>query len=105
MGDARAARVVSCSAKPVKVEYRERFLKDIQKVKDRSILPRIREAIAAAESSAPIQSVPGIKRLKGGSRYFRLRIGDYRIGIVQEGTVLVFVRVMHRRKIYRYFPK
>ncbi len=88
----------------MKVEYRESFLKDIQKVKDRSLLPRIREAIMAAESSVTIQSVPGIKKLKGGSNYFRLRVGDYRIGIVREGRTLVFVRCMHRREIYRYFP-
>ena len=88
----------------MKVEFRESFLKDIQKVKAKSILPRVREAIAAVESSATIQSVPDIKRLKGGGRYFRIRIGDYRIGIVQEGKVLVFVRLMHRKEIYRYFP-
>ena len=88
----------------MKVEFRESFLKDIQKVKAKSILPRVREAIAAVESSATIQSVPGIRRLKGGGRYFRIRIGDYRIGIVQEGKVLVFVRLMNRKEIYRYFP-
>ena len=88
----------------MKVEFRESFLKDIQKVKAKSILPRVREAIAAVESSATIQSIPGIKRLKGGDRYFRIRVGDYRIGIVQEGKVLVFVRLMNRKEIYRYFP-
>ena len=88
----------------MKVEFRESFLKDIQKIKDPSLLPRIREAIAVAEAAATIQSIPGIKKLKGGSKYFRLRIGDYRIGILQEGKALIFVRVMHRREIYRYFP-
>ena len=67
----------------MKVEFRESFLKDIQKIKDRSLLPRIREAIAVAGAAATIQPIPGIKKLKGRSKYFRLRIGDYRIGIVQ----------------------
>lgn len=89
----------------MKVEYRESFLKDIQRIKDRSLLQRIREAIAAVESAATVQSVPGIKKLKGGSNYFRLRIGDFRIGIVQQGEVLVFVRALNRREIYRYFPQ
>lgn len=89
----------------MKVEFRECFLKDIQKIKDPSLLPRIREAIATAESAATIQAIPGIKKLKGGSSYFRLRIGDYRLGIVQESKILVFVRVLHRREVYRYFPK
>lgn len=88
----------------MKVEYRESFLKDLQRIKDRSLLQRIREAIAAVESAATVQSVPGIKKLKGGSNYF-LRVGDFRIGIVQQGEVLVFLRALNRREIYRYFPQ
>ena len=36
--------------------------------------------------------------------YYRIRIGDYRIGIKGEGDVIVLMRVMHRKDIYRVFP-
>lgn len=34
----------------------------------------------------------------------RLRIGDYRLGMIVEGEVVEIVRFLHRRDIYRYFP-
>jgi mRNA interferase RelE/StbE len=33
-----------------------------------------------------------------------IRVGDYRIGVVLEDGVVTFVRVLHRRDVYRYFP-
>ncbi len=35
----------------------------------------------------------------------RIRIGDYRLGIIFDGETLIFERVLHRKEIYRYFPK
>ncbi len=47
--------------------------------------------------------LPGAKKLKGGSGYLRLRVGDYRIIYeVDDATRLVTVaRVLHRRDAYR----
>jgi len=46
---------------------------------------------------------PGVKRLKGGEGYLRLRVGDYRIVYeVRDDQLLVLViRVAHRREAYR----
>jgi mRNA interferase RelE/StbE len=46
----------------------------------------------------------GLKKLKTGMAYYRLRIGDYRLGMVIEGDGVKFVRLLHRSEIYRYFP-
>lgn len=40
----------------------------------------------------------------GEDRYYRIRMGDYRLGIIVEGEVVTFVRFLHRRDIYGYFP-
>ncbi|NPA92437.1 MAG: type II toxin-antitoxin system RelE/ParE family toxin, partial [Chloroflexi bacterium] len=36
--------------------------------------------------------------------FYRIRLGDYRLGLEIEGDTVVFVRFLHRRDIYRYFP-
>jgi mRNA interferase RelE/StbE len=36
--------------------------------------------------------------------FYRVRIGDYRIGLELAGDELIFVRCLHRKEIYRYFP-
>ncbi|NET50360.1 MAG: type II toxin-antitoxin system RelE/ParE family toxin [Merismopedia sp. SIO2A8] len=36
--------------------------------------------------------------------FYRIRIGDYRIGIIAKGDLVSFIRVLHRREMYRNFP-
>ena len=48
--------------------------------------------------------IKNIRQLKGGSKYYRILLGDYRIGIKKENEFIVFVRILHRREIYRHFP-
>jgi mRNA interferase RelE/StbE len=45
-----------------------------------------------------------LKKLKGGGNYYRLRIGDFRVGLSVEADKVIFVRVINRKDIYKYFP-
>ncbi len=36
--------------------------------------------------------------------YYRIRVGNYRIGLVLDEAEISFVRVLHRKEMYRYFP-
>jgi mRNA-degrading endonuclease RelE of RelBE toxin-antitoxin system len=38
------------------------------------------------------------------SRLRRIRLGEYRLGFVFESGAVTFVRCLHRKEIYRYFP-
>jgi mRNA interferase RelE/StbE len=49
--------------------------------------------------------VPNLTKLSGSSGFYRIRVSDYRIGIVVEEDEVVFVRCLHRRDIYRHFPR
>jgi mRNA interferase RelE/StbE len=88
----------------VKVEFRESFAKDLKGVKDKSLLKRAKELIEAIEQANSLVDTPNSKKLKGGGNYFRLRIGDYRIGITLENDTVIFVRFLNRKDIYKYFP-
>lgn len=43
--------------------------------------------------------------MQGFQSYYRVRIGDYRVGfeILPDESIL-FILVAHRKEIYRYFP-
>jgi mRNA interferase RelE/StbE len=56
------------------------------------------------EDAASLDDVANLKKLKGNEGYFRIRIGDYRLGLFLEGETILFVCVIHRREFYRYFP-
>jgi mRNA interferase RelE/StbE len=47
-----------------------------------------------------------LEKLKGYSDKYKIRVGDYRIGITldQVTKTLICQRVAHRKDIYRIFP-
>ena len=88
----------------MKVEFKQSFLTDLEKVRHESILGKIREEIELAEKATNLQELHSIKKLRGGKGYYRIRIGDYHLGLVVEEATIIFIRCLHRKDIYRYFP-
>lgn len=86
------------------VSFRSSFARDLNRITDKNLLRRVRETIEAVERAQSINDLPSLKKLKSSKNYYRLRIGDYRIGLAVEDDVLVFVRFLDRKEIYRYFP-
>jgi mRNA interferase RelE/StbE len=88
----------------LKVRFKASFATDLRALKDRPILDRIKATIATVESAESLLELSNLKKLRGGGAYYRVRVGDYRVGIAFEEDTVVFVRVLHRREVYRYFP-
>ncbi len=42
--------------------------------------------------------------MKSSERYWRIKIGEYRLGLEKDGDKIILVRILHRKDIYRYFP-
>lgn len=47
-----------------------------------------------------------IEKLKGYKDKYKIRVGDYRIGLTidKEKQVIIFQRIVHRKDIYKKFP-
>ena len=88
----------------MKIAFRDSFAKDLKSIRDKAELNRIKGIIEAIELSDSLSHLPNLKKLKGHENYYRLRAGDYRIGIALKSDTLIFVRVLNRKDIYRYFP-
>ena len=86
------------------VRFKASFARDLRALKDKALLERIKQLIANVEAARSLAEVSNLKKLRGGGGYYRVRIGDYRVGLATEEGVVVFVRVLHRREVYRYFP-
>lgn len=86
------------------VEFRKSFEKDLSKIKDVELLQRIQAVIEEVESIDSLTDLSNVKKLKAEGDYYRVRVGDYRIGLSVSQDVVTFVRVLHRKEIYRYFP-
>lgn len=88
----------------MRVAYKQSSLRDLQSVRDKRLLARIKEMIEDIEAAPSIHDIPNLKLLRGVKNYFRLRIGDYRLGLSVEEDIVTLVRFLHRKDIYRYFP-
>ena len=60
--------------------------------------------IQAVEEAADLREITSLSKMSGGGNFYKIRIGQYRLGLSIEGGVVEFVRRLHRRDIYRYFP-
>lgn len=86
------------------VEFRESFLKDLRAAQNANLLSKVKIAIENVESAAVPQNIKNFKKLKGYSTYFRIKIGNHRIGLTMQGDTITFVRFLSRKEIYRFFP-
>lgn len=89
----------------MKVEFRKSFEKDLSKIRDEDLLLKIKTVIEEIENADSLLNVSNIKKLKADGDYYRIRIGNYRVGLAQdEEGMITFVRILHRKEMYRYFP-
>lgn len=85
------------------VEFRRSFVRDLEKIKDSRLTHRVREVIIAVEGAQALAEITNVRKLRHGESHYRIRVGDYRVGIALEGETVVFVRFLHRKDLYRYF--
>ena len=89
----------------MRAEFRKSFARDLRRRKnDPDFLGRVKEIIEEVELAETASRITNLKKLKGESDYYRIRFGNYRIGIKIEDDLVIFIRVLHRKEIYRYFP-
>lgn len=88
----------------MKVVFLQRFEKDIRRLRDATLLGRLKKSILALEEAHTLDAVPQIVAMTGHPNHYRIRIGDYRLGIELRDDAMFLVRFLHRREIYRIFP-
>ena len=86
-------------------EFRKSFVRDLKKkAKAIKLRSRILETIQEVNKAESLAEIKNVKKLKTEGDYYRIRLGDYRIGLKLEAGTVIFIRVLHRNEIYRYFP-
>ncbi|TDG35267.1 type II toxin-antitoxin system RelE/ParE family toxin [Pedobacter changchengzhani] len=86
------------------INYNKKFLKDLASIpkKDRNKIEFFAfEEISKFSNSSLLLN---LEKLTGFNQYYKIRFGNYRIGIKLIDEVLTFERVLHRKEIYKLFP-
>jgi mRNA interferase RelE/StbE len=87
------------------VLFEKKFLKDILAVSDKKIKTSVEQVIISLEKAGSLHEISNLKKLKGEKNAYRIRVGDYRIGLYVYEKHIVLARLLNRKEIYRYFPK
>lgn len=64
----------------------------------------LKEIIQKLTTATSLQEVNASK-MEDAKNAFRIRFGNYRLGLYLEGDQIVLSRVLDRKEIYRYSPK
>ncbi|MEH2319205.1 type II toxin-antitoxin system RelE family toxin [Nostoc sp.] len=86
------------------IEFKKSFEKDLNNIRDEALLKKIKIVIEEVENSENLADISNIKKLQADGNYYRIIIGDYRVGIAVSESVVLFLRILHRKDVYRYFP-
>ncbi|TAN68027.1 MAG: type II toxin-antitoxin system RelE/ParE family toxin [Methylobacter sp.] len=88
----------------MKVEYSKKFLKQLTAVPC-EIRSKI-ESFVFEELvlTSSIYEMGKVEKMKGYDGFYKVRFGNYRLGLALENEVIVVKTVMHRREIYKFFP-
>ena len=87
-------------------DFKKSFLNDVKKITEQSFKLEIEQAIISVENARTKKDIPNLRKLKGNKKgiYYRIKTGNYRIGVAIENNIVTFVVCMHRKDIYKFFP-
>jgi mRNA interferase RelE/StbE len=88
----------------MEVKFSKPFEKDLKTIIEKRIVLKVDEIITTLNNTTSLTGIENLKKIKGHKNCYRIRIGDYRLGLFVSGKTVWLARLMHRREIYRYFP-
>jgi mRNA interferase RelE/StbE len=85
-------------------EFEKSFVKDFRKLKNKELARSILEVAKQVSEAKSANEIINLKKLSGVRSAYRIRIGDYRIGVIIDKNIVTFVAFAHRKEIYNRFP-
>ena len=88
----------------MKTVFKSSFAKDLKSIKSKPVLDAVAQRIERVEAAQSLRAIPDVKKLQAKRNYYRIKLGEHRIGITASKDEITFVRCLNRKDIYRYFP-
>jgi len=88
----------------MQVDFTKHFSKRLDHLRDEDLRNRLRQVVSVVINAVNVWDIPNLKKLKGHPSAFRIRLGDYRVGLFIENNRAIFAAFEHRKDIYNKFP-
>ena len=86
------------------VEPTRLFRRDVRQLGSAQVRRQLAQVIQELTEAANIEEVNGVSRMTARGGRYRIRLGNYRLGITIDGETAVLRRFLPRGEIYRRFP-
>jgi mRNA interferase RelE/StbE len=85
--------------------YAKKFSKDVDAIrKEAKIKKALLKVIEKIRESGSLAEVREVRKIEGYQKYYRIKLGDYRLGIKVTKNRIELIRFLHRKDIYKRFP-
>lgn len=88
----------------MKIVYSKAIAKDVKKIKDQNLIDKITAVVANISEVKKLEDIKNLKKMKGHPTAYRIRIGNYRLGLYYEDNAVILARFIKRNDIYNLFP-
>jgi mRNA interferase RelE/StbE len=88
----------------MKIEFTKRFEKQLDKIKENKLREEISIVVKECLDKESLYQIQSVKKLKGYKNFYRIRTGNYRIGISLENDLVIFCAIYDRKEFYKFFP-
>ena len=88
----------------MQVEITRKFGKQVDKCNDKKVRKNLSTIIKTIIKAENLSEIKNLKKLKGYKNIYRIRMGEYRIGVVLKNEKIILAAFDHRSNIYKYFP-
>ena len=86
------------------IAYSKKFLKQLAELPkthrskiEKFVFDDLKQAVA-------LSKLGNIEKMQGYDNYYKVRFGDYRLGLHEDNGNIIIKVVMHRKEIYKFFP-
>ncbi|MEI6333930.1 MAG: type II toxin-antitoxin system RelE/ParE family toxin [Methylococcaceae bacterium] len=88
----------------MEVSYSKKFLKQLADVPGKTRVKIENFALNELISVFSVSSLGKVEKMQGYDGFYKVRFGNYRVGLVIQNETITVKTVMHRREIYKFFP-
>jgi len=88
----------------ISVSISEKFLKELAKIPSKERTKIEQFVFVEINTIDSISQLQKLEKLQGNSASYKICFGNYRVGVNVDHNAITFMRVLHRKEIYKYFP-
>lgn len=89
----------------MKVAFSKKYERQFDKLSNAKTQKQIASAIKSIIEAKRLEEIPSIRKLKGFANAYRVRSGQFRIGLIREAAGTILIAAFDQRKdFYDIFP-